>query len=328
VSGPGEAAAGVPRTAGAERGGPATWLRRAQHLLVFLVLVLLSTTLSEYFLTLENVMNILRQVAVVGLLAIGATFVVISGGVDLSVGGVAALGSVVVALTAGWPLPLVLGLPLAIGTVMGFANGVIILRLGIQPFIVTLATGSIAEGVAFYLSDGNPIRFENAMVTGLGKGYLGPLPVPGLIFLTAIVAAGLVLSRSVYGYAVYALGGNEEAARLSGMPIIRYRVITYTLGGALGGLGGLVLAGRVGIGDPTVGAGFGLALDAVTPVLIGGTDLVGGSGTMVGTFFGVLIVGMLNNIFNLLSVTAYWQMVAKGGIILVAVYLGYRQARH
>ena len=326
MKGPGQAAAGLPRALGAERGGPAAWLRRFQHLLVFLVLVVVSTALSEYFLTLENTMNILRQVAVVGLLAIGATFVVISGGVDLSVGGVAALCGVVVALTAGWPLPLVLGLPLAIGAAVGFANGAITLRLGIQPFIVTLATGSIAEGAAFYLSDGNPIRLENATLTGLGKGYLGPVPVPGVIFLAAIVVAGLVLSRSVYGYAVYALGGNEEAARLSGMPIVRYRVITYTLGGALGGLGGLILAGRVGIGDPTVGAGFGLALDAVTPVLIGGTDLVGGSGTMVGTFFGVLIVGMLNNIFNLLSITAYWQMVAKGAIILLAVYLGYRQA--
>jgi ribose/xylose/arabinose/galactoside ABC-type transport system permease subunit len=201
------------------------------------------------------------------------------------------------------------------------------LRLKLQPFIVTLATGSIAEGLAFYLSGGNPIRIDHPVVGYLGRGFVGPVPVSGLVFLVVVMVGGFVLSRTVYGYTVYALGGNEEAARLSGMPIARYRTITYTVGGALSGLGGLVLAGRIGIGDPTAGAGFGLALDAVTPVLIGGTDLVGGSGTMTGTFFGVLIIGMLNNIFNLLNVTAYWQMVAKGAIILAAVYLGYRQAR-
>ena len=308
----------------------ATWsarLVRWQHLLVFVVLVALSTYLSEYFLTIENVMNVLRQVAVVGILAVGATFVVISGGVDLSVGGVAALCSVVVALSAAQPGPVVIVLALAVGTLIGFVNGFVTLALRLQPFIVTLATGSIAEGLAFYLSGGNPIRFDNPVVSAVGRGYVGPLPVSGLVFLVVIVVGGLVLARTVYGYSVYALGGNEEAARLSGMPIARYRTITYTLGGALSGLGGVVLAGRIGIGDPTAGAGFGLALDAVTPVLIGGTDLIGGSGTMTGTFFGVLIVGMLNNIFNLLNVTAYWQMVAKGAIILAAVYLGYRQAR-
>jgi ribose transport system permease protein len=299
--------------------------RRWQHLLVFVVLVAVSTYLSEYFLTVENVMNVLRQVAVVGILAVGATFVVISGGVDLSVGGVAALCSVVVALTAAQPAPVVMALALGVGTVIGFLNGAVTLAFRLQPFIVTLATGSIAEGLAFYLSDGNPIRFDNPVIGGLGKGYVGPLPISGLVFLAVISVGGVVLARTVYGYTVYALGGNEEAARLSGMPIARYRIITYTVGGALSGLGGLVLAGRIGIGDPTAGAGFGLALDAVTPVLIGGTDLVGGSGTMAGTFFGVVIVGMLNNIFNLLNVTAYWQMVAKGAIILGAVYLGYRQ---
>jgi ribose transport system permease protein len=300
---------------------------RWQHLLVFLLLVAVSAYLSEYFLTIENMMNVLRQVAVVGILAAGATFVVISGGVDLSVGGVAALASVAVALAAAWPTPVVLILPIAIGTAIGFANGAISLRLGLQPFIVTLATGSIADGLAFYLADGNPISFDQPVIGMIGRGYLGPVPMPALVFVAVIAVAGVVLSRTVYGYTVYALGGNEEACRLSGRPIVRARTITYTLGGALSGLAGIVLAGRIGIGDPTVGAGFGLALDAVTPVLIGGTDLMGGSGTMTGTFFGVLIVGMLNNIFNLMNVTAYWQMVAKGAIILAAVYLGYRQAR-
>ena len=301
---------------------------RRQHLVVFVVLVAISTWFSEYFLTLENVMNVLRQVSVVGILAVGATFVVISGGVDLSVGGVAALTSVSVAMAAAsQPTPVIMALALGIGTVIGFCNGMISLRLKLQPFIVTLATGSIAEGLAFYLSGGNPIRIDHPAVGYLGRGYVGPVPISGLIFLGVVLVGGFVLSRTVYGYTVYALGGNEEAARLSGMPIARYRTITYTVGGALSGLGGLVLAGRIGIGDPTAGAGFGLALDAVTPVLIGGTDLIGGSGTMTGTFFGVLIIGMLNNIFNLLNVTAYWQMVAKGAIILAAVYLGYRQAR-
>ena len=303
-------------------------VRRWQHLLVFVVLVAISTWMSEYFLSVENVMNVLRQVSVVGILAVGVTFVVISGGVDLSVGGVAALTSVAVAMAAAsQPTAVILALALGIGTVIGFFNGVISLRLGLQPFIVTLATGSIAEGLAFYLSGGHPIRIEHPVVGYLGRGFVGPVPVSGLVFLVVVIVGGFVLSRTVYGYAVYALGGNEEAARLSGMPIARYRTITYTVGGALSGLGGLVLAGRIGIGDPTAGAGFGLALDAVTPVLIGGTDLIGGSGTMTGTFFGVLIIGMLNNIFNLLNVTAYWQMVAKGAIILAAVYLGYRQAR-
>ena len=303
-------------------------VRRWQHLFVFVVLVAISTWLSEYFLTLENVTNVLRQVSVVGILAVGVTFVVISGGVDLSVGGVAALTSVAVAMAAAsQPTPVIVALALGIGTVIGFLNGVISLRLKLQPFIVTLATGSIAEGLAFYLSGGNPISIEHPVVGQLGRGYVGPVPISGLVFLVVVMVGGFVLSRTVYGYTVYALGGNEEAARLSGIPIERYRTITYTVGGALSGLGGLVLAGRIGIGDPTAGAGFGLALDALTPVLIGGTNLIGGSGTMTGTFFGVLIIGMLNNILNLLNVTAYWQMVAKGAIILAAVYLGYRHAR-
>jgi ribose transport system permease protein len=317
----------APALGGASTARLGARVGRWQHLIVFVVLVAVSAYLSEYFLTVENVMNVLRQVAVVGILAAGATFVVISGGVDLSVGGVAALCSVVVALTSTQPAPVVMALALGVGTVIGFVNGAVTLTLRLQPFIVTLATGSIAEGLAFYLSGGNPIRFDNPLVAQLGKGYVGPLPISGLVFLVVIALGGVVLARTVYGYAVYAIGGNEEAARLSGMPVARYRTMTYTLGGALSGLGGLVLAGRIGIGDPTAGAGFGLALDAVTPVLIGGTDLVGGSGTMTGTFFGVLIVGMLNNIFNLLNVTAYWQMVAKGAIILVAVSLSYRQAR-
>jgi|SRR5262245_5344854 len=303
-------------------------VRRWQHLLVFVVLVAISTWFSEYFLTLENVTNVLRQVSVVGILAVGLTFVVISGGVDLSVGGVAALTSVAVAMAAAsQPTPVIVTLALGIGTVIGFLNGVISLRLKLQPFIVTLATGSIAEGLAFYLSGGNPISIEHPVVDQIGRGYVGPVPISGLVFLVVVMVGGFVLSRTVYGYTVYALGGNEEAARLSGIPIERYRTITYTVGGALSGLGGLVLAGRIGIGDPTAGAGFGLALDALTPVLIGGTNLIGGSGTMTGTFFGVLIIGMLNNILNLLNVTAYWQMVAKGAIILAAVYLGYRHAR-
>ncbi len=317
----------VRATRGPHAARVASRVGRWPHLLVFVALVVVSTYLSEYFLTLENAMNVLRQVAVVGILAVGATFVVISGGVDLSVGGVAALASVVVALCAAQPAPVLIALALGVGTVVGFVNGAVTLALRLQPFIVTLATGSIAEGLAFYLSDGNPVRFEHAVIGQLGKGYVGALPISGLVFLVVIAAGGFALARTVYGYALYALGGNEEAARLSGMPIVRYRAITYTLGGALSGLGGLVLAGRIGIGDPTAGAGFALALDAVTPVLIGGTDLVGGAGTMTGTFFGVLIVGMLNNVFNLLNVTAYWQMVAKGAIIVGAVALSSRHAR-
>lgn len=270
------------------------------------------------FLTAENLLNVGIQAAVVAVLAFGMTFVIVAGGIDLSVGSVAALAAIVggwASVTLGLSGPLVLLVGLLTGLVVGTVNGAAIAYIGLPAFIATLAMLSIARGLALVISEGSPLAMPSA-VTVLGDD-LGPMPIPVLVLVGAGLVAAFLLARTVIGRSMYAVGGNEEAARLSGLPVKRVTVVVYALSGLFAGLAGLLLAGRLGSAQPQ--AAFGYELDAIAAVVIGGASLSGGVGKATGTLIGALVLAVIRNGLNLLNVTAFWQQVVIGLVIAIAV---------
>jgi ribose/xylose/arabinose/galactoside ABC-type transport system permease subunit len=291
---------------------------------VVLVLLLAGSALpSPQFLTAQNLLNVLRQISVVGVMAIGMTFVIVGGGIDLSGGGVAVVALVLVALLQAQPLIVALVLPVVVGIAVGGLNALLVVRLRIQPFIATLAVGIAAEGIAFLLTDGKPILITNRTIRWLGSGAVAFVPIPVLAYLVAMAAGAFVLGRTPFGYAVRGLGGNEEAVRLSGVRTSLVRGVTYVLAGGLAGLAGVIMAARIQMGDP--GVGGGLVLDAISGTLLGGTSLLGGVGTVGGTFVGVLILEVLINVFNLMNVSYHLQLVARGLSLLAALAISTRR---
>ena len=295
----------------------------AGAIVAFLLIVLVGSFLAPTFLTGRNITNVLRQSSMLGVVAVGVTFVILTAGIDLSVGMVLSLTSVVAALLfadgGGAPLPVVLFATLALGAAIGAFNALMIVWRDTAPFIVTLAMMAIAGGAALTVSGGRPIGGIAGAYAWIGAGFIGPVPVPVLIMLAVFAIGAFALRYTPYGREVYAVGGNEEAARLSGISIRRVKLITYSLSGLLAGLGGIIFSARVTVGDPW--AGRGLELDAIAAVVIGGTSLFGGIGTMWGSLLGTLIITMINNLLNLLNVSPYMQGLAKGLIILVAITL-------
>ncbi len=295
----------------------------AGAIVAFLLIVLVGSFLAPTFLTGRNITNVLRQSSMLGVVAVGVTFVILTAGIDLSVGMVLSLTSVVAALLfadgGGAPLPVVLFATLALGAAIGAFNALMIVWRDTAPFIVTLAMMAIAGGAALTVSGGRPIGGIAGAYAWIGAGFIGPVPVPVLIMLAVFAIGAFALRYTPYGREVYAVGGNEEAARLSGISIRRVKLITYSLSGLLAGLGGIIFSARVTVGDPW--AGRGLELDAIAAVVIGGTSLFGGIGTMWGSLLGTLIITMINNLLNLLNVSPYMQGLAKGIIILVAITL-------
>ncbi len=301
-----------------QRLGPA-----AGAIIAFLVIAIVGSLLSPTFLTQRNVTNVMRQTAMLGVVTVGMTFVILTAGIDLSVGMVLSLMSVVAAILfdngQGLPLPAVFLATLALGAAVGAFNGFMIIWRGAAPFVVTLAMMAIASGAALTVSGGKPIGGIQGTYAWLGSGSVGPVPVLVLIMLGVFLVGALVLRYTPYGREVYAVGGNEEASRLSGIAVNRVKVITYAISGCLAALGGIIFSARVTVGDPW--AGRGLELDAIAAVVIGGTSLFGGVGTMWGSLLGALIITMINNLLNLLNVSPYMQGVAKGIIILAAITL-------
>ena len=295
----------------------------AGAIVAFLLIVLVGSLLAPTFLSARNVTNVLRQSSMLGIVAVGMTFVILTAGIDLSVGMVLSLTSVVAALLfadgGGAPLPVVLFATLALGAAIGAFNALMIVWRDAAPFIVTLAMMAIAGGAALTVSGGRPIGGIAGAYAWIGAGFIGPIPVPVLIMAAAFAIGALVLRYTPYGREVYAVGGNQEAARLSGISIRRVKLITYSLSGLSAALGGIIFSARVTVGDPW--AGRGLELDAIAAVVIGGTSLFGGIGTMWGSLLGTLIITMINNLLNLLNVSPYLQGLAKGIIILVAITL-------
>ncbi|MFE7117638.1 substrate-binding domain-containing protein [Streptomyces sp. NPDC057654] len=285
------------------------------------VLVVALSLLSGDFLTTQNLLNVGVQAAVTAILAFGVTFVIVSAGIDLSVGSVAALSATVLAWTAtSQGLPVWLAVVLAVGTgiACGLASGALIAFGKLPPFIATLAMLSIGRGLALVVSQGSPISVPDA-VSGLGDTLGGWLPVPVIVMVAVGVVTAVVLARTYIGRAMYAIGGNEEAARLSGIRVGRQKLVIYALSGAFAAVAGIVLASRLSSAQPQ--AAYGYELDAIAAVVIGGASLSGGVGKASGTFVGALILAVLRNGLNLLSVSAFWQQVVIGAVIALAVLL-------
>jgi ribose transport system permease protein len=316
-----------------ERAGPRRWLRRIWEkyniLLGLLVLFIFSSVISDAFLTARNLLNVMRQVSINGIIAVGMTFVILTAGIDLSVGAILAMvGCLCAGLIklGGLGFIPVLFLGLGAGLVMGATNGLVITKGRIQPFIVTLATMTSIRGLAFLYSKGRPIvlgeRAPSALFF-LGEGYVWRIPVPVILFLAVLVLSSFILRRTALGRYVYAIGGNEEAARLSGINVDFYKIVVYSLSGLFTAVAGVIAIARLGVGNADLGLGY--ELNAIAAVVIGGTSLMGGLGTVEGTFVGAVILGILNNVLNLLGVGSFFQQILKGVIIIIAVLLSKRR---
>jgi inositol transport system permease protein len=313
------------------------FMRKYAIVFILLGMLIAMTFLSPAFLTPRNLLNIVRQISVMGLIAIGVTMVIITGGIDLSSGSVLALAAVVATSLAqrldwaeikfpGLDVPVFIPIvaALAVGAVCGLINGSLIARFKIPPFIATLGMMTVARGFALIYSE-RPVSGLKDSYTYIGQGEPFGVPVPILILALVAIVAHVMLNNTRFGRHIYALGGNEQAARISGINISRVKIGVYTIAGLLAGLSGLVLSSRIGSGQP--GLGLGYELDAIASAVIGGTSLSGGIGTIWGTIVGALIIGVLNNGLDLLNVSAYWQTIVKGSIIVIAVIIDERKNR-
>lgn len=318
-------ATAVPMTSNTER--TRNTLRRAAQnprtpIVVALLLVCIAmSVLSDSFLTDRNIMNILSQSAVVGIAAVGATFIIITGGIDLSVGSNVALSGMVAStlVLAGVPALLGVAICIAMAVAIGTFNGLSIAWLGLVPFIVTLATLGMGRGLTLQLSEGQSVYGLPPGLTWLGGGTIGSMPVPLVLMLIVFVVGHLVLTRTTLGHKIFAVGGNRQAARLSGIRDRRILFSVYAIAGLCAGVAALILVGRIGAATPT--AGVGLELQVIAAVVIGGTSLFGGKGSMIGTLIGVLLIGVINNGLTLLDVSPFWVQFIQGALIFVAVLL-------
>jgi len=285
--------------------------------LIFLCLVL--WILTPYFLTLSNVMNILEQSSINAIVAVGMTFVIITAGIDLSVGSILAFSGVVMAslLQGGLPIVLALLAGLAVGTVCGLLNGFLVSIGKLPPFIVTLGMMSVARGAALVYTDGRPISTFEPAFRYLATGKIFFLPMPLLIMLLVYLITHLILTRTKFGLYTYAMGGNEEATHLSGVNVRFHKTMVYALSGLTSAIAAVLLTARLNSAQPI--AGMMYELDAIAATVIGGTSLMGGEGTLTGTFIGALIMGVLRNGLNLLGVSSFLQQIIIGLVIIIAV---------
>ncbi|MCY9665801.1 ABC transporter permease [Paenibacillus alginolyticus] len=300
----------------------ASFLKRYGMLLILIALMILMSLLTPTFLTSSNLLNIIRQMSVVGIVAIGVTMIIITTGIDLSSGSVIALVSVVVASMAhpgSFPLAVIILAGLGVGVLTGIINGTIIAKGKIAPFIVTLGMMTAARGVAMLYSDGRPIGNLSDSFKFIGQGSLFGIPVPIIIFFLIAVVSYLILNKTKFGKYVYAIGGNEQAAVIAGINVAKYKIMIYGYAGLLSGIAGIILTSRIASGQPTAGNMY--ELDAIAAAVIGGTSLAGGIGTIGGAVIGALIIGVMNNGLDLVNVSSYWQQILKGIIITLAVLI-------
>ncbi len=310
----------VPSTVSLRRLATVERFRRLGILLGFAIVYLVFSLLSRQFFTVSNLTAVALQSSINAIIAIGMTLVIISAGIDLSVGSIAGLASVVAATVMeahGVALGVIAGL--VVGLVAGAINGTLIARVGLAPFIVTLGTLTLYRGGALVFTNGQPVYGINETFRSIFGGSVGPIPTPVIFAVVVALVVDFLLRRTTFGEHVIAIGGNEEAARLCGVAVDRIKAAVYVIAGALAALAGLVLVARIGAAEPIGGTGY--ELDAIAATVIGGTSLFGGVGTVGGTIVGALILGGLRDGLTLLNVQSFWQQVASGVVIIVAVLI-------
>jgi ribose transport system permease protein len=290
----------------------------------FILLLIVMSFTSPFFLTEVNLINILRQVTVVGVISVGMTFAVISAGIDLSVGAILAFSGIVMVSVQSEGTFVAFSIALLAGIICGLANGVAISVGKVQPFIVTLASMTIIRGITLILSDGKPILLTDSTLLSIGTSYIGPIPSLVVIFAVVIFLGWILLSKMKFGRHTFAIGSSENASKLAGIKINKLKILIYTLSGGLAALAGILLTSRLSSASPI--AGMGYELEAIAAVAIGGAKLTGGTGRMGGTLLGVLIVGVISNGLVLMDVNAYVQQVVKGIIIFAAVLIASRKS--
>jgi ribose/xylose/arabinose/galactoside ABC-type transport system permease subunit len=296
---------------------------------VLLILCLLLAVATRTFLTADNLFNVVRNYSDIAISALGITMVLITGGIDLSVGSIMAFAGLVCALglmVLHLPVLLAILLGLLGGGLIGLCNGLLIQRLRLPPFIATLGMLGVARGIVVGTTNGQVVHNFPESFTHIGQGYVGPVPIPVIVLLVMAVLVGLFLAYHAWGTYIYAIGGNETSALLTGLPVGRVKIFVYIMSGILSGLAGVLVVSRLGVSAPTQASGY--ELNVIASAVIGGVSLNGGRGTVLGAVLGAMIIGVLYNALVLLSVPTYWQQAFIGGIIIIAALIDiYRQGR-
>lgn len=297
----------------------AKWWDRVGILMVLVALVILMSAIAPNFNRVDNLLNIARAISVNAILAAGMTLVILTGGIDLSVGSIIAVSGVVsvIAAIAGVPAPAAILVGIAVGAACGLVNGALTAYLSLAPFIVTLGTMTFLRGLAYTITKGQPIVSSSLNFKDIGNGYLWGIPVPVIVMAIVYLIIWFILERTRYGRHVYAVGGNAEAAKLAGVRVKRVITSVYVLAGGCAGLAGVIFSARVISAQPTAGTGY--ELDAIAAVVLGGTSLAGGRGRIVGTLIGSVILGVLGTGLILLNVPFFTQLLIKGVVIILAV---------
>jgi len=297
--------------------------------LALIVLALITTVMNPSFLDPNNLLNLLRQVSINGLIAFGMTFVILTGGIDLSVGAILALTSALSAMmiTSGVPTLIAMLIGIVFGGLLGGLNGLIITKGGAAPFIASLATMTIFRGATYVFTNGNPITskaMNNSFIFQfIGRGYFFGIPVPVIIMLISFFILYILLHKMTFGRKTYALGGNEKAAFVSGIKVNITKTWIYVISGIMSSAAGMILISRLSSAQPDAGTGF--EMDAIAAGVLGGTSLAGGRGRIFGTLIGALIIGTLNNGMNLIGISSFYQQIVKGIVIIIAVLLDRRK---
>ena len=288
---------------------------------VIVAIVIIMGFASPVFLTSKNIINIIRQISINGIIAVGMTFVILTGGIDLSVGAVVAITSVITGyfLEQGYFWLTACLIALLVAIVFGTVNGFMVSYVGFQPFIATLASVTMGGGIALAFSDGKPYSIKNPHFLKLGQGYIGSIPIPIIILVVVVTIGIVILKTTTFGRYVFAIGGNKNAAKLSGVRTRRIELMVYVISSLCAAIAGLILSARISSGQPTAGSGY--ELDAIAATAIGGTSMAGGVGSLTGTVFGFVILGLMTNSMNLLNINSFYQMIAKGLLISLAVFL-------
>ncbi len=297
-------------------------------LIGFLFISIVVSIITPNFLTYINILNIIRQSTIIGLMAIGTTYVIIGGDFDISIGSTLALtAAIVIGFQEYVPWYIAIVIALLIGSLIGFVNGILTAKVKMIGIIVTVGTMTIVRGLTYLYTGGYPIVGKSESFKFIGSGYVGFLPFPIIIWIVMVIFWQFILSKTKLGRYTLAVGGNKEVARLSGVPVDFYKIMTFIIGGLMAAMGGIIYASRLNVATPLAGGGY--ELDAIASTVIGGTSVSGGEGSVVGTVIGVLLLAVIGNVFNLLGVHVYIQYVIKGIVIIAVVgfdsYTKYRE---